>query len=140
MATQKFAAQEIKGYTPSNEPTVTDTIWLLNGRNYMFDSRGPISMYGNRVLCPAEFGRPEYIQGKRLHFKDGDVTLTIAVDGIYRWREDIGGWQLLYVTEDTSTGPYRWTSRVPRAVHIPMPSDDRHPGIRSGSDCDPADF
>jgi len=110
MATQKFAAQEIRGYTPAIEATVTDTIFALSGRNYLFDSRGPISAFGNRFLAPVGFIHPQYIQGQRLHFKDGDLTLTLAVDGIYRWLEDAGGWILLYQTEDTTGLPYRWTT------------------------------
>ena len=110
MGTQKFVASEIKGYSPSTENTVTQDIQSIQGRNYLFDTRGPKSMFGNRYLCPIPFFRPEYIQGHRLHFKDGDITFTIAVDGIYRWREEIGGWELLYQTEDTSVNPYRWTA------------------------------
>jgi hypothetical protein len=109
MPTQRFTYSDMQGYSPSVEPTSTDKIFALQGRNYVFDSSGPRSQLGNRFLTPTPWLRPQNIQGIRVHFKEGDVTFTMNGDGVWTWDEGQGGWQCLYQTENSNLQAHRWT-------------------------------
>lgn len=110
MSLGKFAVTDINGLTPAIDPTVSEKIFALNGRNYVFDSRGPRSAFGNRFLLPQQRSKPQAIQGIRLKQRTGDRCFTLDGDGIWEWREDLGGYQSIYATPDTTLNPYRWTS------------------------------
>lgn len=106
----KFAVKDMKGLTPSVEPSVSDQIFALGGNNYVFDSRGVKSPFGDRVLTPVAFGSPAYVQGVRLRLRGGDRCFTFVADGIREWDEETaGGWKIIYQTQNTSLSPYRWT-------------------------------
>lgn len=110
MPTQKFGAQEIKGYTPAIDVIDDQAQYVLEGQNYVIDSSGPMSGYGDRLLEPTGFQVPKYIQGKRFRLSTGKVSFTITQDGIWNWVESLGGWKLIYQPVDTvSDQPYRWT-------------------------------
>src|SRR4051812_1604609 len=109
MGTQNFKATDIKGLSPAVEPTRSQELFALNGRNYYFDSKGPKSGFGNRLLLPQPLGAPIQTQGIRLRLRGGDRVFTITSDSILEWDEVTGGWQVIYVTPDTSLSPYRWT-------------------------------
>lgn len=109
MAEQNFKASDIKGFTPSIEPTRSDELFALAGRNYIFDTRGPKSAFGNRYLLPQALGKPEHSQGLRLKLRGGDRCFTFASDSILEWDENAGGWKVIYVTPYTGSGPNRWT-------------------------------
>lgn len=100
---------DIKGLTPAIEPTRSQDTFVLNGRNYVFDSRGPRSSFGNRLLLPQPIGAPDYVQGFRLKLRNEDRAFTFTSDSILEWRENLGGWRVIYVTHSTSLTPYRWT-------------------------------
>ena len=101
--------QDIKGLTPAIEPTRSQEVFALNGRNYVFDSRGPRSSFGNRLLLPQPIGAPNYVQGFRLKLRDRDRAFTFTSDSILEWREELGGWRVIFVTHGTDLTPYRWT-------------------------------
>lgn len=97
------------GLTPGVDPRRSDQLYALNGRNYVFDSRGAKSSFGNRKLTPYQIGRPEHAQGFRLRLRGGDRCFAMFGDGVFEWDEQVGSWKVLYVTPDTTIVPYRWT-------------------------------
>lgn len=105
----KFAVREMKGLTPGIDPSVANEIFALGGRNYVFDSRGVKSPFGDRFLTPIPFSLPGNIQGMRLRLRGGDRCFTFAGDAIREWDESAGGWRVIYETLDTTTQHYRWT-------------------------------
>lgn len=109
MASTNLRCREIKGLLPSVEPTVVEDIYALTGRNYVFDTRGPRSAFGNRLLLPQKLGAPEYVQGLRIKLREGDRCFTYTGDSILEWDEVAGGWAVIYLTPGTSDSPYRWT-------------------------------
>ncbi len=100
---------DIKGLTPAIEPVSSRETFALAGRNYIFDSLGPKSAFGNRLLLPHTLGRPEHVQGFRLRLVLGDRVFCMAGDAIMEWDESLGGWRIRYMTPDTTVAPYRWT-------------------------------
>jgi hypothetical protein len=109
MAEQNFKASDIKGFTPSIEPTRSDELFALTGRNYVFDTRGPKSSFGNRYLLPQALGKPAHTQGLRLKLRGGDRCFTFTSDSILEWDESAGGWKIIYITPYTGNGPNRWS-------------------------------
>jgi len=109
MAEQNFRAADIKGFSPSIEPTRSDDLFALAGENYVFDTRGPKSPFGNRLLLPQRLGAPAHVQGIRLKLRGGDRCFTFTSDSILEWDESSGGWTVIYVTPDTSNSPNRWS-------------------------------
>lgn len=109
MSTQGWSAQDFQGLTPAVDPRRSDKLFALNGANYLWDAIGPRSAFGNRYLTPFALGRPEHVQGARLHLTQGDRSFTFTGDAILEWDEVLGGWRVLYVTPNTTIQPYRWT-------------------------------
>jgi hypothetical protein len=109
MAQGNIRTSDIKGFTPAVEPTRSQELFILNGKNYVFDTLGPKSVFGNRVLLPQPLGKPQHTQGIRLKLRTGDRAFTITGDSILEWSEALGGWRVIYVTPDTTLSPYRWT-------------------------------
>jgi hypothetical protein len=105
----KFAVREMKGLTPGIEPSVSNEVFALGGRNYTFNSKGVKSSFGNRLLSAVPIGLPQNVQGVRLRLRGGDRCFTFAGDGIREWDETAGGWRIIYETVDTTLQPYRWT-------------------------------
>lgn len=111
MAEGRFQATDIKGRTPGIDPTQSKELFALEGKNYTFDSLGVKSPFGNRLLTPAQFARPEHVQGSRLRLRGGDRCFTLLQDGIYEWDEGDGGFRVIYQTPSTIATPYRWTQQ-----------------------------
>jgi hypothetical protein len=109
MAEGRFKAADIKGRTPGLDPTQSKELFALEGKNYTFDSLGVKSPFGNRLLTPVSFTRPEHAQGVRLRLRGGDRCFTLLSDGVHEWDEDKGGFRTIYQTPDLSVTPYRWT-------------------------------
>lgn len=109
MPTAPYKALDFKGLTPAVEPTRSQDIYALSGKNYIFDSVGPKSVFGDRYLLPQQIGNPAHAQGVRLKLRDRDRIFHFFADGIYEWDEDLGGYRAIYLTPDTSVQPYRWT-------------------------------
>lgn len=104
-----FRAVDIKGFSPAVEPTRSQELFVLNGRNYIFDTKGPKSIFGNRLLLPQKLGQPAFVQGVRLRLRSGDRAFTITSDAILEWSESKGGWSPIFVIPNTANSPYRWT-------------------------------
>lgn len=109
MPTGAFRVADIKGLTPGVDITRSNEQFAIAGKNYIFDSIGPKSAFGDRLLLPHPVPNPAHIQGMRLKLRAGDNCFTITNEGIWRWDEDVGGWILIFRTTDTSVTPYRWT-------------------------------
>lgn len=109
MGTQGYKAAEFVGLTPAIDPRQSDKFFALGGKNYVFDSKGPKSIFGSRMVTPYPFGIPEHAQSCRLKLRGGDRVFDFVGDAIIEWREDTGGWKFIYVHGDTTVTPYRWT-------------------------------
>ena len=106
----RYQADDFQGLTPSIDPRKSDKLFALDGRNYVFDSFGPKSVFGNRFLTPYPLGAPAWSQGMRLRLRTGDRTFTFTTDSILEWREDLGCWRVLYYfDQNLLLSPYRWT-------------------------------
>ena len=110
MAQGKYQARDIKGLTPAIDSTQSPELFALSGRNYVFDSLGVKSPFGNRYLSPLTLSNPAHMQGVRLRLAGGDRVFHFVSCGIIEWDEADGGWRLIYRTLlDTTASPYRWT-------------------------------
>lgn len=109
MGEQRYAVRDIKGFTPGIDAAQSEEQFALGGRNYMFDSRGVKSPFGNRFLTPIQFDKPQHVHGVRLRLRGGDRAFVFAAHGILEWSESLGGWATIYSTPDTTLAPYRWT-------------------------------
>jgi hypothetical protein len=109
MPTQAWNAGDFQGLTPAIEPTQSDKLFVLNGQNYVFDSKGPRSDFGNRYLTPYPLGAPAHVQGFRLRHLTGDRVFVMTSDSILEWSEVTGAWRVIFVSGPTGNQPYRWT-------------------------------
>jgi hypothetical protein len=109
MGQESFRVQDFYSFMPSVEPTRANAIFALSGKNFRFDSIGPYSAFGNRLLTPAPIVDPAHVQGVTIPTRTGDRTFTFVKNGILEWQESVGGWVWLYVTGDTTVTPNRWT-------------------------------
>lgn len=109
MAQEAFRSADILGLTPAVDPTRTDKQFVLDGKNYTFDSIGPKSSFGNRLLLPQALEGVTQIQSFRIPVRGQDRSFTMTNQAILEWREDLGGYRVIYVIPDTTDAPYRWT-------------------------------
>lgn len=109
MAQQVYRTADVLGLTPAVDPTRSPKQFSLNGQNYIFDAIGPKSAFGNRLLLPQALEAATQIQSFRLKLRGQDRSFTITNQAILEWREDLGGFRVIYVIPDTTAAPYRWT-------------------------------
>ena len=106
----RYEADDFLGLTPAVDPRVGDKLYALDGRNYVFDSFGPRSVFGNRFLTPYPLGRPEHSEGARLRLRTGDRVFTFTSDAILEWDENTGGFRVIYYFNSSiEQFAYRWT-------------------------------
>ena len=109
MSQTAWKAADILGLTPGIDLRRSDKVYAVGGANFAFTSKGPRSMFGNRFLLPHALGSPQHCQGIRIRLRSGDRVFTFVGEAILEWDEDVGGWQVLYVTPITNIAPKRWT-------------------------------
>lgn len=109
MPQQSWSASDFQGLTPGIDPRRSDKFFALDGQNYVFDSIGPRSDFGNRYLTTYALGRPEHAQGFRLKLRTGDRVFMMCRDCILEWKEDLHGWRVIYVCDIESIDPFTWT-------------------------------
>lgn len=110
MGEQKYQARDVQGLTPGIDATQSEKLFALTGRNYVFDSLGVKSPFGNRFLSPVPIFNAAHMQGVRLRLAGGDRVFNFLGCGIAEWDEATGGWRIIYATTiDTTASPYRWT-------------------------------
>lgn len=105
----RFEADDFQGLTPAIDPRRSDKLFALNGRNFVLDSFGPRSVFGNRFLTPYPLGCPQWAEGVRLRLRTGDRVFIFACDSILEWSEQFGGWRVIYSFPSIVDSPYRWT-------------------------------
>jgi hypothetical protein len=106
----RFEADDFQGLTPAVDARKSEKLFALDGKNYVFDSFGPRSSFGNRYLTPYPLGAPDWTQSMRLRLRTGDHVFVFTSDAILEWSEPLGGWRVLYFfSVDLSLHPYRWT-------------------------------
>lgn len=106
---QNFRTIDIQGFSPAVEPTQSKEMFILDGKNYIFDTRGPKSHFGSRFLLPEALMAPQHFQSFRVKGRPTDRVFSIVSTAIMEWDESQGGWVVLYLTPDTTVTPYRWT-------------------------------
>jgi hypothetical protein len=84
-------------------------MFVLNGKNYTFDSMGPKSIFGSRFLTTTPLAGSAHTQGIRVKVKPLDRCFTFTSTEIQEWSEPDLDWVTIYTTPDTSGAPYRWT-------------------------------
>lgn len=109
MSTAAWKAIDVQGLTPGLDIRRSDKLFAVGGSNFAFTSLGPRSVFGNRLLLPHPLGNPAHAQGVRVRLRSGDRTFTFEGESILEWNEADGGWDVLFVTPDTTLSPYRWT-------------------------------
>ena len=109
MTQQAWTADDFQSLTPAVDPRRSTKFFALSGRNYVFDSIGIKSPFGSRLLVPEPIGNPAHVQSFRIHLRTGDRVFRMVSDAILEWDEANGGWQIIYITPDTSVAPNRWT-------------------------------
>lgn len=109
MSTSAWRASDILGLTPGLDLRRSDRLYAVSGKNFAFTSRGPRSVFGNRMVLPQPAGSSDHVQGIRVRLRAGDRVFTFFGDSILEWNESVGGWDVIYVTPVTNLTPYRWT-------------------------------
>lgn len=123
MTTQAFPTVDIKGLTPAVEPAKSQEIFALDGRNFVFDSKGPKSYFGNRLLLAEPFQRPEQVQSIRLKLNIGDIVFHFTADGVFQFDQATKSMRIIYGDFNTAGSEYRWTSAyLNRLVYFAHPS------------------
>lgn len=106
MTVSRFRVPEINSLMPSIDARNTDAAFVLDGRNFNWDSKGPKSGFANRLLTPFAISGRNDVQGKRIQ----DRTFVFTQDAIMNWRTSLPiTWDVLY-TFDT---PVPDTKRTP---------------------------
>lgn len=96
MTQRAYQTREIQGLMPAVEPTQTDEIFVLRGENYVFDSKGPKSAFGDRFMSHQPFLSPEGMSAVRVKLRGGDKCFYFSRHGIYDWQEGTRDFRLLY--------------------------------------------
>lgn len=106
----RYAADDFQSLTPAVDARRSDKLFALAGKNFVFDSFGPRSVFGNRFLTPYPIGGPEWVEGMRLRLRSGDRVFVFTGDCIMEWSEAFGGWRVIYFfSQNLRDHPYRWT-------------------------------
>jgi hypothetical protein len=106
----RYQADDFQGLTPAIDARKSGKLFALDGRNYVFDSFGPRSAFGNRYITPYPLTDPSWTQGMRLRLRSGDHVFVFTSDAILEWSEPLGGWRVLYYfSASLGLHPYRWT-------------------------------
>lgn len=88
----RFRGQDIKSFMPSVDARSVDDVFILDGKNFLFDSKGPKSGFTTELMTPFPFYNPLDIQGIRIQ----DRTFVFSEDAILAWREHSPfTWELL---------------------------------------------
>lgn len=107
----RYEADDFQSLSPAIDARRSDKLFALDGKNFIFDSFGPRSPFGNRFLTPYPLTAPAHAQGVRLRLRTGDRAFTFTSDAILEWSESLGGWRIIYAfNQNLTETAYRWTS------------------------------
>lgn len=109
MPQQAWKALDIGGITPAIDPRRSEGLFALGGKNYVFDSLGPKSAFGNRLLSSTQITSPGHFQGNRIRTPNGDRVFYFGHTTITEWKEETNEFIIIYTFESTAGNAYRWT-------------------------------
>lgn len=109
MPSQSWKALDIGGLTPALDLRRAQGVYALSGQNYVFDSQGPKSAFGNRLLSTDQITGPNHFQGVRFKLQAGDRVFQFSATEILEWNESSGDYISLYSFTNTDSEPHRWT-------------------------------
>jgi hypothetical protein len=104
-----YIASDIKGFTPAVDGRVSKQLFILNGNNYRFDSRGPRSAFGSKLLSPFPLPSPRGAQTFAVRAGELDYTFGLFGDSVQVYDPLLKDFVLLLAIPDTSGSPVRWT-------------------------------
>lgn len=110
MGTQTWRAADIKGLTPALDLRKSGEVYALGGKNFYFDSHGPKSGFGNRLLSSTAIGGTNHVQSARLKVRGGDRVFYFLTTMIVEWREDEDDYVVVYAYPTPITVDHRWSS------------------------------
>lgn len=98
MASSRFAGQQIESWNPAYDVRSIEAgrLFVLEGKNYLFDAKGPKSGFGNRILHGGAIGADIDIQSVDV----GKNTLIMSSAGI--WRQEYAAPEVRDVFEPTT--------------------------------------
>lgn len=106
----RYGADDFLGLTPAVDPRRSDKLYALSGKNFVFDSFGPFSAFGDRMVTPYPLGAPANAEGMRLRLRTGDRVFHFTSDCVIEWSEAAGGFRVIYYfSEPLTDHSYRWT-------------------------------
>lgn len=83
----------VETYMPPEDGRSIEQSFVLTGKNFMFDSKGPKSWFGHKELTPYPLSTDANVQSLTIQ---GRVYVFTA-DAILTWRRSYpGGWEVLY--------------------------------------------
>lgn len=103
MATARFRGQQIKPRTPAIDARNVDQLFVVDGRNYSFDSRGPKTDFGDRYLSYLKFRKPTDIHGTRIAGR----TFVHTPDALLEWDDAFKAWIPCYYFFQADNAPPR---------------------------------
>lgn len=116
----RFAGQQIQSWNPSQDGRSIENgvLYVLDGRNYLFDAKGPKSGFGSRLMFGRGLGNGTDIQAVDV----GDQTIVMSSKGMWRQEykysqfrdvlEPTTNWNQLAEFNETKTAVFnsgRWT-------------------------------
>jgi hypothetical protein len=101
--------EDAQGFSPAVEMTRSNQVFAISGKNYVFDTLGPRSAFGNRFLQEIPLMGIEHCQGFQIDIGPITRSFLMTSQALMEWDEAKGGFQIRFITPDTTEAPYRWT-------------------------------
>ena len=112
MVKTRFRIQDIKSYSPAIDVRNDDSVYVIDGKNYVFTSKGPKSGFGTRLLASGQvIGDPI---GIAQSIEMGNRCFVMVRSGIYELSADGTVWNRIYDLTTFQDIPFlpekKWTS------------------------------
>lgn len=92
MPNMPLVVTPIETYMPSIDERNSQGVHVIDGKNFLFDSKGPKSGFGSDILTPFPFSAPVDLQGVQIQGR----TFTMTQDAILEWRDKMPAiWDLV---------------------------------------------
>lgn len=101
---------DIKGLVPALDFRKIEGIAVVSGKNFKFDSDGPLSGFGNDFLTSIPLGSADYVQTIKVDVAGSERVFMCEDTTILEWNESLGYYTPLFIFASTASNPYRWTS------------------------------
>lgn len=109
MATLRFRGQEIGSLTPALDARSGEDLYVVGGRNFSFDSKGPKTDFGDRLMTPIPLRDPTQVHGTRISGRSFVHTVDSLLEydtGISAWIPQFHFWNV----ENPEITTRRWTA------------------------------